>query len=300
MFLEKVKLVIKLGRLHFIVAGFLLYLLGVLLAVVLSDQFSWERFIWGYAVLLPAHLMVNYSNEYFDMDVDRYSSPTNFSGGSGVLLSHPELKGFTKYLSLSMMLISLFLGLTFSYLYNSPVFLLLTVCGNLLGWFYAAPPFRLSYRGLGEIATVISGFLIPGLGFAAITGVINFQFIIFSIPIMLFYVLFILSVEIPDSEADEKGGKYTFIVRYGRTNALILMVVASALASITFLLLPQDLFYPLNLSIIALLSIIPLVSAIMALLARKASLDVLNKSVSRNVNALILFIALVNVYIFVI
>lgn len=300
MYLEKVKLVIKLGRFHFLVAGFLIYLLGVMLAVVLFNQFSWERFIWGYAVLLPAHLMVNYSNEYFDMDVDQYSSPTNFSGGSGVLLNHPELKSFAKYFSLSMILISLVLGLAFSYVFNSPVFLLLTIAGNLLGWFYAAPPIKLSYRGFGEIATVISGFLIPGLGFAAITSVINFQFVFFSIPIMLSYILFILSVEIPDREADEKGGKNTFIVRYGRTNALILMVIASALASITFLLLPQDLFYPLNLNIIALLSIIPLASAIMALLARKASLDVLSKSVSRNVNALILFVALVNIYIFMI
>lgn len=299
MYLEKVKLVVKLGRFHFLVAGFLIYLLGSLLAVVLLNQFSWERFIWGYAVLLPAHLMVNYSNEYFDMDVDQYSSPTPFSGGSGVLVSHPELKNFAKYFSLAMIMLSLTLGLAFSYVYSSPLFLLLTISGNLLGWFYAAPPLKLSYRGLGEIATVISGFLMYGLGFAAITSTINLQLIFFSIPIMLFYVLFILSVEIPDRETDKKGGKNTFIVRFGRTNALILTVVASALAGISFLTIPHDLFYPLNLNIIALLSIIPIVSAIMALLSRKASLDVLNKSVNRNVNALVLFVALVNIYIFI-
>jgi len=234
---EKIKLIIKLGRLHFLIAGFLLYLLGVLLAVVLFNQFSWDKFIWGYAVLFPAHLMVNYSNEYFDREADRYSSPTSFSGGSGVLLTHPELKSFAKSFSLVMILISLCIGFTFSYLYNSPIILLLAISGNLLGWFYTAPPLKLSYRGFGEIATVLSGFLIPGLGFAAITGYINSQFIIFSIPIMLFYILFILSVEIPDREADGMGCKKTFIVRFGITNALVAMVASSALATILFLII---------------------------------------------------------------
>ncbi len=298
--LHQLVLLVKLGRLHFLVAGFLIYLLGVLLAVVLTNQFSWERFIWGYAVLLPAHLMVNYSNDYFDMEVDQYSHPTPFSGGSGVLVSHPELKRFAKYFSITMILVSLTLGSVFSYVFNSPVFLLLTVAGNLLGWFYAAPPVRLSYRGLGEIATVASGFLIPGLGFAAMTGGINFQFIIFSIPIMLLYVLFILSVEMPDREADTRGDKNTFVVRYGRTNAFILMVVTCALSSAIFLALPPTLFYPVNMNVIALLSAIPLVSAVMALLSRKSSLDNLNKSSNRNISALILFVALVNIYIFVI
>jgi 1,4-dihydroxy-2-naphthoate octaprenyltransferase len=266
-----------------------------LLAVALFSDFSWERFLLGYAVLLPAHLMVNYSNEYFDMDTDQYSSPTQFSGGSGILLKHPELRSFALYFSLSMMAVSLTLAVLFSYLFNSPVFLLLSVAGNLLGWFYTAPPFKLSYRGWGEIATVLSGFLIPGLGFAAITGVINLQFIIFSVPIMLFYVLFILSVEIPDRDADKKGGKNTFIVRFGLTSALVLMVVASALASFSFLIMPYDIFNPVNLNIIALLSAIPLVSAIITLVHSKSSI---NNSVSRNVNALILFVALVNVYFF--
>jgi 1,4-dihydroxy-2-naphthoate polyprenyltransferase len=297
---EKLILIIKLGRLHFLVAGFLLYLLGVLLAVVLFNQFSWERFIWGYAVLLPAQLMVNYSNEYFDQEVDQNSHPTKFSGGSGVLISHPELKSFSKWFSLSMIALSLILGFIFSYLFNSPAILVFTIFGNVLGWFYTAPPIRLSYRGFGEIATVLSGFLVPGLGYAAITGIINTQFIIFSIPIMLFYILFILSVEIPDRETDRLGGKKTFIVRYGLTNALIAMVAASALATIVFLIIPATLFYPIDLDLIALISILPLVSAILALLKRKASREILNKSVTRNVSTLILFIVLVNVYLIII
>lgn len=297
--LNQFMLLVKLGRLHFVVAGFLIYLVGVLLAVVLFNQFSWERFIWGYAVLLPAHLMVNYSNDYFDVEVDRYSKPTPFSGGSGVLVNHPELKNFTKYFSISLLLASLIIGFAFSYVFSSPVFLLLTVAGNLLGWFYTAPPIRFSYRGWGEVATVLSGFLMAGLGFTAIIGVINIQFILFSIPIMFLYVMFILSVETPDMDTDRMGGKNTFLVRFGRTRALVLMVVACAFASTSFLVLPQDLFYPINLYVITLISTVPLASAVLALLYRKKSIKVLNENVNRNVRALMVFVALVNLYIFI-
>jgi 1,4-dihydroxy-2-naphthoate octaprenyltransferase len=296
---EKLILILKLGRLHFLVAGFLLYLLGVLLASVLFNQFNWERFIWGYLIVLPAHLMVNYSNDYFDQEVDRYSSPTQFSGGSGILLAHPELIGFAHKFSLAMIGLSLILAVGFSYFYNAPIILFLTISGIFLGWYYTAPPLKFSYNGMGEIATVLSGFIIPGLGFAAMMGVLNIQYILFSVPIMLFYVLFILSVEVPDREADQKGGKNTFIVRYGRNTGIKLMAMASALATLIFLILPADLYQPINLDLLALLSFIPTISAVWTLYNRAKSLEILNRSILRNINTLVLFVALTNIYLLI-
>jgi 1,4-dihydroxy-2-naphthoate octaprenyltransferase len=296
---EKLILILKLGRLHFLVAGFLLYLLGVLLASVLFNQFNWERFIWGYLIVLPAHLMVNYSNDYFDQEVDRYSSPTQFSGGSGILLAHPELIGFAHKFSLAMIGLSFILAVGFSYFYNAPIILVLTISGIFLGWYYTAPPLKFSYNGMGEIATVLSGFIIPGLGFAAMMGVLNIQYILFSVPIMLFYVLFILSVEVPDREADQKGGKNTFIVRYGRNTGIKLMAMASALATLIFLILPADLYQPINLDLLALLSFIPTISAVWTLYNRAKSLEILNRSILRNINTLVLFVALTNIYLLI-
>jgi 1,4-dihydroxy-2-naphthoate octaprenyltransferase len=267
--------------------------------VVINNQVSWERFLLGYAVLLPAHLAVNYSNEYFDLDLDRFTSPTQFSGGSGVLLSHPELVDFAKLFSIGMVAASLILGTIFSYVFNSPVFFLMTILGNSLAWFYSAPPLKLSYRGLGEIAMVLTGFLIPGLGYVAIMGSLSIQLLVFSFPIMLLLLLFILSVEIPDLEADRKGGKYNFVVRYGRTKSLWVIFISSALATICFLsVFPENEFSPINFNIIALLSFIPLSSAILALLNRKKSIKIMTTNATRNVPALILFVALVNLYFY--
>ncbi len=196
-----------------------------------------------------------------------------------------------------MVAVSLTLGIIFSYIFNSPVFLLLTVLGNLVGWFYTAPPLKLSYRGLGEIATVSTGFLIPGLGYVAIMGSMSTQFLVFSVPIMFFLLLFILSVEIPDLEADRKGGKNTFIVRYGRTKALWGIFISSALATICFLFLfPESQFNPINFNIVALLSFIPLSCSILALLKQKSSIKIITTSATRNIPVLILFISLVNLY----
>jgi 1,4-dihydroxy-2-naphthoate octaprenyltransferase len=97
-------------------------------------------------------------------------------------------------------------------------------------------------------------------------------------------------VEIPDREADLKGGKKTFIVRYGRNNSLFLTMVASVLASLCFLTLPNNLFSPINLNLIALLSLIPLASALISYLNRGKSLKIISKLATRNVSALILFV----------
>ena len=297
---QKLILILRLGRLHYLLYGFLLYLVGVLLAVVLSAPFSLDKFLLGYAVLLPAHLAVNYSNEYFDFELDKFSIPTQFSGGSGILIKNPELINFAKYFSISMILLSLTLGTIFTFIYNSTIFLFITIMGNLLGWFYVAPPLKLAYRGLGEIATALIGFLIPGLGYVAIKGSMDINFLIFSIPLMLLMLFFISSVEIPDLEADERGGKKTFIVRYGRRFGFLIIFFSSSLATLFFLLLPKNLYYPINFNIVAILSLIPVFCSILALLKRNNSREEINSIVSRNISSLILFVTLVDIYLFAI
>jgi 1,4-dihydroxy-2-naphthoate polyprenyltransferase len=293
---QKLILILRLGRLHYLLYGFLFYLVGVLLAVVLKAPFSLDKFLLGYAVFLPAHLAVNYSNEYFDVQVDKFSNPNLFSGGSGVLIKNPELINFAKYFSIFMILLSLTLGTIFTFIYNSTIFLLITIMGNLLAWFYVAPPLKLAYRGLGEIATALTGFLIPGLGYVAIKGSMDIRFLIFSIPLMLFMLFFIISVEVPDLEADKKGGKKTFIVRYGRKYGFWIIFISSSLATVFFLSFPNNLYYPINFNIIAILSLIPTFCSILALLKRNYSRGDIISIVSRNVSSLILFISLVDIY----
>jgi 1,4-dihydroxy-2-naphthoate polyprenyltransferase len=145
--------VIKLGRPQFIVGGFLFFCIGAFLAVLFNAEFLLSKFVFGYAILFTAHLAVHYSNDYFDFDIDLHSTPTAISGGSGILIGNPELKRFSKWFAVTLIGLSLILAIIFTSIFSySILFFLFVLFGNLLAWFYSAPPIRLVYRRLGEIS----------------------------------------------------------------------------------------------------------------------------------------------------
>ncbi|MBU4535734.1 MAG: prenyltransferase [Euryarchaeota archaeon] len=236
--------IIKLGRMQFLIAGFILYSMGGLLAGLIMDDFSVFRFLFGYAILMPAHLSVSYSNDYFDQDADRFNPTHGFTGGSGILLENPQLRAFSHSFSLFLIGLSLALAFLFSWYYSSLAFFIWALLGNLLGYYYSAPPLKLSYRGLGEISTVLTGLIIPGFGYLALTGYIDLKILLFSLPLMIFQLLFICSVEIPDREADIRGGKNNLIVRYGRETGFRIMGLCAVSGSIILGLLFFSGIYP--------------------------------------------------------
>ncbi|MDI6644578.1 MAG: prenyltransferase [Methanobacteriaceae archaeon] len=255
--------IIKLGRFHFLTAGFLTFTSGALLAGILTGKFFIEKFIFAYLILMPAHLSVSYSNDYFDWKADHYIKPNLFTGGSGVLVKNPQLRNMAKKIALYLIFSSIAMAIIYSIIYESPSFLLLVVFGNLLGWYYSAPPLKLSYRGLGEVAMVLTGLIIPGLGYLAMAGFIDIKFLLFSIPQMIYQVVFILSVELPDRIGDKKAGKNTFTVKYG-VNASILIILISTLLGMTlFILLGLTHIYnPINFNIILIFSFIPFLTSL--------------------------------------
>jgi len=216
----------------------------------------------GYLVLMPAHLSVSYSNDYFDVDVDRHGKPTLFSGGSGILVNHPELREPAKWVAIALILSSLTFGILFQIVYSTPVwFLGLVVLGNLLGWFYSAPPLSLAYRGLGELAMVISiGLLVPGLGYLVTSGHIDQDGLLFSLPLMLYGLAFILTVENLDMESDRLGSKRTWVARKGRSFGLSLTGAAVLLATLFLFCLPwlTSRTYPMDFRFLGILSLLPL------------------------------------------
>jgi 1,4-dihydroxy-2-naphthoate octaprenyltransferase len=268
-----------------------------MLAVLLNVTFSWEKFLLGYAVLMPAHLSVSYSNDYFDVEVDSLGQPTTFAGGSGVLVKNPELRPFAKSFAQLLIVTSLTLALVFTFLFSSPTFLVMAVFGNFLAWFYSAPPLKLAYRGLGEISTILTGFVIPGLGFVSLSGSLDLNFFMFSIPLMIYMLFFILSVEIPDKEGDEQGGKNTFIVTHGREAGFAIIGLAAVMGTLTFLFLSfTGIYSAIDLRVVALLSLIPLACGMWVFLKRTSEKVQAIRLIGYTVPALVLFIALVDLY----
>lgn len=295
---NKIINILKLGRFFFVFGGLFLFLVGALFAVLMGAELNFGKLIFGYFILFLGHLSVSYSNDYFDFEADKFGEKTSVSGGSGILQSDPSLRKVSKWMAISLIMISIILGFIFTLYYKySLVFLGYVIFGNLLGWFYTAPPLRLSYRGLGEISTMFAiGFVVPGMGYFVMRGFIDTSYLLFTIPLLMYGIYFILSVEIPDMETDTLSGKRSFVTKNGRNLSLKIIFLAALFSSISYSIFHIINLFELNINflIIFVLSWIPLLFSLMGL-----NNDSKIKSVKiafKNLNGLILFAFLTNIY----
>lgn len=290
--------VLRLARMHFLVPGLLLYTLGSLLASARGYPLAWDRFLLGYAIFFLAHLSVSFSNDYFDREGDAMSNRTPLSGGSGVLVAHPELASLSLGIALSLLLASGVVATTFALAYGyQPLFVAFALAGGWLGWFYSAPPLRFAYRGLGEATTALAaGLVMPGMGYFVVSGSIDLWFLALSLPLMCYGLFFILTVEMPDVEADSLSGKRGYLVKHGRRGGARLSVSACALG--TLLLLSLDLTgalgRDLDVGAISLISLIPLAAAASALRGTMGERQSVIRQAKLNFASMMGFLLLVN------
>ncbi len=290
---------IRLGRFPFLLSGFVPFLGGALFALLRGADFSLAQFLFGYTAMAAAHLSVHYSNDYFDADADLFGEPTGISGGSGILAENPALRPYAKWTAVALMTLSILLGYVFLVVYNFPsYFLIFAVGGNLLGWFYTAPPLRLAYNGLGEVTNMITfGILMPGAGYFVAMGTLDPAFFAYSVPFFLYGLIFITSVEIPDMEGDIAGGKPTLIVRRGRAYGFRLIAFAAAGATLILTLYAAtDLFAPINFWPLAAISCIPLAVALRGYAARCTERTCAIRHVTANITAYFLLTGLIVLY----
>ncbi|MFW3146952.1 MAG: prenyltransferase [Thermoplasmatota archaeon] len=293
--------VLKLGRLHFLFGGFLIYSLGALLAVETGAEGDLMKFIFGYVVFFPAHLSVSYSNDLYDMEADRYNTPSPFSGGSGVLLRRPELAPWAKGISIGLMGVSFILSLIFMFVYGrSVVFPLLVVFGCFLGWSYTGPPLRLAYRRMGEVATVTAvGLVVLFMGFFVMTGDSPSVILFFLLPQLLYGVQFIMNVQIPDMEADRKGGKTTMVVLYGRRFSFIIQFLTAAFATLIYSSVWLFRIGPVwdIMGIMAVISLVPLLASIPSLVLRPRRKEPAVKLVTISMGSMFAFLIIADLYL---
>lgn len=230
---SRAALVIRLARLHFLVPGLMLYIFGHALAFSRGTPFGLDKFLFGYLMFGLAHLSVSFSNDYFDAESDRNSQRSVLSGGSGVLVAHPELRPLAYRLALGLLVASVVTAAAFVLVYGyTLIFFGFAAVGALLGWFYSAPPAKLSYRGLGEVSTAFgAGFIMPGMGYFVATGTLDAWFLVLTAPLVCYGFFFILTVEMPDVESDRVAGKVNVMVGMGRRTGLSLMLAVVLLGT---------------------------------------------------------------------
>ncbi|MFP4064360.1 MAG: prenyltransferase [Bacteroidales bacterium] len=242
-------------------------LAGTLLSVSINGYFLPLNFLLMLIIGIGLHAAVNVYNDIYDtlQGTDAVNEHRNeSSGGSGILQSHPELMGrmfFIARSALVMALIASVLLLLFIKEALWPHLIILFLLSAFFSKYYTAPPFKLAYRGLGEVS-VWFAFGPMAIMIAAVSQNIGFHpYVIALMPATGLSTSSILLVgQMIDIDADRKGGKHGVASRLGtRAAALIyLLVQALIVANMIYLSVYLDApSWPVLLAVLPYLFIFP-------------------------------------------
>lgn len=246
---------IKLSRpLFFASPGIVPFSLGNILALHTIPSLNWPVFILGNCGVLAILLITFLLNEYFDYTTDLHNRSYNrYSGGSRILplgiIKREEI------LKVVMVLITLtiLLGLLLQFVYHTgKLTIFLGGMGFFAGIFYTAPPFKGSYRGLGEILIGIScGWLTVFTGYYLQTGNLSLEISFLSLPLIFSITTVILINEFPDIQSDKLDNKSTLVIKLGEAGAaklyIFLLILTTVSILINIIILPKIyLFYNLS------------------------------------------------------
>jgi 1,4-dihydroxy-2-naphthoate octaprenyltransferase len=226
-------LFLRTTRLPFLSATAVPVLLGIAVAARAGAFDPWLALLTVIGAAF-AHLAINVSNDIFDTlsGADEANvNPTPFSGGSRILLY--DLLTLRQLIALDATLFAgaAAIGLVLVWATNSATLLAIGLAGIGLGLAYTAPPVKLVYRGLGEIAVALGFGPVMLLGaYVVQTGSLSWEAAIASIPVAILVALILYVNEIPDRVGDRAAGKRTLPVRLSPAAVTGIYLGAAALA----------------------------------------------------------------------
>lgn len=225
-----------------LIATFFPLTIGTAAVVASTGEFSAIGAFLAAVVGISLHLSMNVYNDIFDTRQGSdtlESSRCFFSGGSGTLITNPELEGVMFLIARAGIMIGL-LGTVGLMLISErglwPIFILVYVIAVFLCKYYSAKPVALSYRGLGEVAVFIAFGPLAILLAAASQGVVPDLLILAMMPLPgIVTVIVTLNGQIVDLPFDEAAGKTGLVMILGMERALHLTMALCALAIVNIL-----------------------------------------------------------------
>ncbi|MDW8083820.1 MAG: 1,4-dihydroxy-2-naphthoate octaprenyltransferase [Candidatus Caldarchaeum sp.] len=231
--LPTVQLLFRATRFPFLTATVAPVLIGVGSAAYLGffDPILFILTLVGASLI---HLGLNMTNDYYDSKLgadEANITPTPFSGGSRMiqygLLSPRQVATAAALFYLFGGLIGVFLALTRGLI---PVLTVMAI-GIFISYAYTAPPFKLAYRGMGELAVGIGFGPVIVLGSHYVqTQTFSLEAAVASIPIGIMIALILYINEIPDAPYDTVAGKRTIVTRLSKPAVLTLYKILLGLA----------------------------------------------------------------------
>lgn len=223
----------KMARAQFLSSIIAPLVAGSLLAASINGSLDVLQFIIVIFIGVGLHVATNVYNDIYDtiQGTDKVNVHRNEnSGGSGVLLDNPELMPKMYNLARTGLVMALVGTIALTFLIDKalwPWLWGLYLLSAFFSKYYTAPPFKLAYRGWGEISVWFAfgpmAILIAAVG----QGLLFDPLVIKLMPATGFSTLSILLAgQLIDLDADRKGGKHGVASRMGtQFTSIVYMLV---------------------------------------------------------------------------
>ncbi|MBI4965510.1 MAG: prenyltransferase [Desulfomonile tiedjei] len=214
-------------RAPFLSLPVVLVFLGTSVAAA-DGSFHFGRALLAMVGLTLLHISVNVLNEYSDYHtgIDFHTSPTPFSGGSGMLTSGLIAPSAAYVVGIACLLVNVLIGLFFIWLTNWWLLPLLLV-GAFCVFSYTT---LLAKHSVGELFAGMGLGLLPIMGsYFVQTGHYSYPAFAAAIPAGILTFNLLLLNEFPDLEADIKGGRRNLLITFGAERAGKIYTVLLAL-----------------------------------------------------------------------
>jgi len=215
--MEKLGYWLKEIRAPFLALPVILIFLGTSVAAA-EGSLYFGRALLAVIGLVLLHISVNVLNEYSDYytGIDFQTTPTPFSGGSGMLTAGFIAPSAAYGLGLGCLVVNVIIGLFFIWLTNWWLLPLLLV-GAFCVYFYTD---LLAKHALGELFAGLGLGFLPIMGaYFVQTGHYSWSAVAAAIPAGILTCNLLLLNEFPDVDADVKGGRKNLLITFGVENA---------------------------------------------------------------------------------
>jgi 1,4-dihydroxy-2-naphthoate octaprenyltransferase len=206
-------------RIPFLILTPACVLLGLATAIWTAGEINWFHFTLVVIGALSAHISVNVFNEYFDFKsgLDKNTTRTPFSGGSGRLPQSPEMEKSVLIMAWVFFFLTGLIGVYFIFTVGTAL-IPLGILGLVVIYFYTEwitryPLICLIAPGLG-----FGPLMVMGTDFV-LTGSYSLTALIASlVPFFLVSNLLLLN-QFPDLEADQNIGRSHYPIMIGKRNS---------------------------------------------------------------------------------
>jgi 1,4-dihydroxy-2-naphthoate octaprenyltransferase len=219
---NRLLLFLRAARAPFLAVSVMPVLIGSTLPFWLRPDgwaFSVAKLIEAVFAVALLHMCANLGNGYYDhvSGADPANpNPGVLSGGSGLITSGALPARFFLRSSIVCLALGAALGLHLNFTTDGNLILIVGIVGVLLAHFYTAPPVKLAYRGLGEIAVFLTFGVLPVVGaYYVQTATVSWRVALASLPIAFAGVMVLWVNQVVDYEPDRDTGKRNLAVRMG-------------------------------------------------------------------------------------